>query len=468
MLKQGLTIMLESNHDPKTRPNQGSADTESGRETPDSMSVKPVSRTLVLGFLIEECLRSSNPVEQLHALQSDGRFRFPEAQADYCHSLWEVERRHFEDLRRTGQYSPEMIGATRHHGEIFSLLNVHDIHSAQIGAWLELVNQELAYLRELPEWGDLDGMLASHAFGIIDELVIAAPDEWIGLPEARTRIAKTLEGMSYKLLSEDSSVPLPNEYELTALLTWLDIGCRIGSDSLKAEVLSRLPQLIAIWKSLDEGDDDIEDETIGSEHVDNSAPQPEYLAEELDGWNSRETYDDENLEESISNNEDQTGPTWTSSLESNEFEAWEDAVTLALRATYDRVDSDEYLLEIIHSADMSSELWHAAFEGLLLCSYQESLAIVKNLLADLPEETSGLYHITGLLDPLARADEFDYFYEPSDILRAAIADLPDKQRKKTIQLIRETLREEAPWTIEIDTMEQTFERIIRRPKPNKG
>jgi hypothetical protein len=361
-----------------------------------------------------------------------------------------------------------MIGAVRHHGEIFSQLNVYDIHHAQISAWLELVNEELAYLREVPEWGDLDGMLASHAFGIIDELIIAAPDEWIELPKARTRIAKTLEGLSYKLLSEDPSIPLPNEYELTALLTWLDIGCRIGSETLKAEVRDRLPQLIAIWKSLDDGDEEIEDETIGSEHADNSSPQPEYLAEELGDWNSRETYDEETLEESLSNNGDQTGIIWTSALDSNEFEAWEDAVTLALRATYDRVDSDEHLLEIIHSADMSTELWHAAFEGLLLCSYQESLAIVKNLLAELPEETSGLYHITGLLDPLARTDEFDYLYDPSEILQVAIADLPERQRKKTIQLIRQTLREEAPWVIEIDTMEQTFERIIRRPKPNKG
>lgn len=429
-------------------------------DTSGSVITPPLDRVLILDLLIENALASRNPVEELHSLQADSRFSYRSAQRDFCDTLWRVEQRHFDKLVSSSQYSKELIGALEHRGELFIQLNINHIPSPSINAWLQLASEELGYVNRLPEWSDPDVLLCLHALSIIEELVVNAPTEWSIYPSIQTTFLQKLEGMSSRFFRDEDLSVLPGETDRMALLSWLILVQESRVDSLNTEAIKLIPQLFEIWKARDQRDEELEEESFDSEVEceQEGEESPDFFLEELDDW--RET-DQEQLSDEHSAMDSTNGEfEWQEGFDLSEIQQWESALTLALQIAQSRIDLDDEFLQVLHTADIGSDLWQSAFDGLLVSSYAESLSVVESLFDTAHEMPGAMRHITSILDAPERIPH-EFYYNPPDLLRNALLKEKPRMRTKVIRMISKYIAEENLFGNRADTMAANFENIVR-------
>lgn len=426
----------------------------------DNAITPPLERTLILDLLIENALASRNPVEELHSLQGDSRFSYRSGQRDFCDTLWKVEQRHFDKLVSSSQYSKELIGALAHRGELFIQLNINHIPSPSISAWLQLACKELDYVNRLPEWGDLDTLLCSHALSLIEELLVNAPSEWSIYPSIQTTILQELEGLSDRFFrGEDLSVT-PGEIERAALLSWLTLVKESYDDTLNREAVNLLPQLFEIWKVRDQRDESLEDESFDGETECEQEGEEDsvFLLEELNDW--REIDQKELSDEHCAIDSTSEDCEWQEGFDLSEIQQWEGALTLTLQIAQSRIDLDDEFIQVLDTADIGSDLWQSAFDGLLVSSYAESISVVESLFDTAHEMPGAMRHIASVLDAPERIPH-EFYYNPPDLLRNALLKEKPRVRIKIIRMISKYIAEENVFGNRNDTMAANFEDIVR-------
>lgn len=426
----------------------------------DDVLTSPLDRTLILDLLIEKALASPNPVEELHSLQADSRFSYRSAQRDFCDTLWRVEQRHFDRLVSSSQYSKELIGALAHRGELFIQLNINHIPSPSINAWLQLACEELNYVNRLPEWGDPEMLICSHALSLIEELLVNAPTEWSIYPRIQTTILRELEGLSERFFWGDDLSVMPGEIERAALLSWLTLVKDSYDDSLSREAVNLLPHLFEIWKEKDQRDEAEEGESLDAETECEQEGEEDsvFLLEELNDW--REDDQEQLSDGQFATESPSEDLEWQERFDLSAIQQLEDALTLVLQIAQSRIDLDNEFLQVLHTADIGSDLWQSAFDGLLVSSYAESLSIVEWLFDTAQEMPSAIRHITSILDAPERIPH-EFSYNPPDLLRNALLEEKPRVRKKIIRMVSKYIAEENVFGTRNDTMAANFENIVR-------
>ncbi len=428
----------------------------------DGAITPPLDRTLILDLLIETALTSDNPVEELHAIQADSRFDYKGAQRDFCDTLWNIEQRHFDKLVSSSQYSAELVGAIRHRGEIFVQLNAYHIPSASINAWLQLASEEIEFLNHLPEWNDADVLLCSHALSVLEELVVNGPSEWSIYEKLQANILQQLEGMSHRFFHDENLSSPPEEANRVALLSWLVLANDSGIDSLKNEAAGLIPQLLEIWKLVDQrdGDSESEDESLypQSECDKEGDTDSEFLLENLENW--RANNQEESTDETFAIDSDEDNLEWREGFELSEIQQWEHALTLALQAGQSRIDLDDEFILVLHTADIGSDLWQSAFDGLLVSSYAESLRVIESLFDTVQSMPGAMRHITSPLDASERISH-KFYYSPPDLLQDALQKEKPRARRKILKMISKYIEDEKLSGGETEVMASRFNKLLR-------
>jgi hypothetical protein len=420
-----------------------------------------VTRTVVLDLLIEQALKQADPDNELHRIQSDSRFSNAEAQRDFCETLCNVERRHFERLLSSGEYSPEFRGALENHGDLFNQFNQHQIPEESITQWLNLLTEELNYLRSIESWSDDEKRFAIHVFELTAALTIHAPENWISGDGKVSSLLSMLTNIPHRIFEKPSPELLPDELERSTFTSWLELCALSGNPLLAEEIQNEFQFVFNTWYHigiLTFGDDE---DTFDPYLSPNTADQSEdesthFFIDELKEWESAansESEDEEDSDYQDWNGEPPDGPSF------RDMEDWEGALGLVIQSAHGSVHFDEEYLKVIHNAELGTDLWQVAFDGLLLSSYKESKEVLAGLVDQFPSEKRTLCHIVSLLDASARLSQ-DLYLDPTELLISKLTSLSKNDRQRLVKAMREYISEQKPFLDDVQQVNKSFGRLL--------
>lgn len=432
----------------------------------------PIDRTVVLDLLIEQALTQANPEYGLHLIQSDARFREARAQREFCETLCLVERRHFEKLVNFGEYTPEFRGALENSGDIFSQFNQNQIPPESITTWLNLISEELRYLKSIESWSDLEKQLAIHVFKLTARLTIYAPDVWRSGEANVTGIFSMLSNVPEHIFDSKSPDTLPDELESETFTGWLELCAYSENPLLLEQVINEFSFVYNTWYNLtiimDEDEDEDEDEPFDPllpEANGTNEDEEEsfhYPIDELQQWES-----ESNSGSVEGHDADSTWDREPGDVHSIiEGERWEDALSLVMYVAHGSVDFDNEYLQVLHNADLGTDLWQSAFDGVLLSSLKESKEVVSGLVQQFPTESRTVVHLVSLLDAPIRLTE-ELYFDPTELLTSQLATLPKTDRHRILRAMREYISEQSPLLDDAHQMDLALNRLmssLRKPR----
>lgn len=433
---------------------------------PREAELPPVGRTVVLDLLIEHALKQPDPDYELHCIQSDPRFSDAKAQQDFCETLCLVERRHFERLLHVNEYTPEFLGALENRGAIFNQFNQNQIPSSSITEWLNLLTDELHYLKGIKNWSDQDRELAIHVFELTAALTIYAPDNWISGHGQVSNLFTLLTDISQHIFDSSSPDLLPDKLESKAFISWMELCAFSENPLLVEEVTNEFQFVFNTWYHCailaDEDSEDTFDLSFPSSDTSERSEDASthYAIEELEEWRSASNSENEDENEAGYYNAGYNSQD-DHSLEARE--QWENALSLVIVTAHGKINFDEEYLKVINNADLGSELWQAAFDGLLLSSYKESKEIVEGLVNQFRSEKSTINHIISLLDAPSRLTH-ELYFDTTELLATHLAALSKREKNAIVKAMRHFIAEQRPLLDDLQQVDKAFSRLVTRLK----